>query len=326
MEAIVCLNNCGRILERRCMSTHVLKICPRRKVNCQYCLEGGEYQFIKGQHKSTCSMLPIPCPNKCEIGNIPRGEVGEHISICPLQIIQCKYHIVGCKAVMSRKDQKKHDKEMMEEHLSLSVTEISTSHNNAQKTIHDLTQQLATANKEITALKQQLESSQQSLDMIVWKWSTYLDTEAAMLLSGIELLPVIIKLSNFTEMKQRNDTWLSKPFYTHSNGYKMQLVVLPNDVNNSDTHMAVCLRLLHGPFDEELLWPMRGEFEVELLNQSSNSMHYSVICSITNLESSKITTHKFGYICHELLTATNAYIFLKHDNIYFQVQVCKPLQ
>ena len=35
------------------------------------------------------------------------------------------YHIIGCEVTMARKDQKKHNKEMMEEHLSLAVIELS---------------------------------------------------------------------------------------------------------------------------------------------------------------------------------------------------------
>ena len=346
MEVIYCLNNCGKTLERWCLNNHITTKCPRCKIICQYCHNLGEYQFIEGQHKLTCSKLPIPCPNKCDIGNIPRDEVNEHISICPLQIIKCKYHIVGCEAVMPRKDQKQHNKDVMEEHLSLSVVELATSQRDAKKTTHNLTQQLATANKEMAVLKQQLvmltnkslakakelESMQQSLDMVVWNWSTYLENEATKFLSGIELLPVLMKMSNFTEKIRRNETWFSIPFYTHSNGYKMQLVVFPNDVNDSGSRMGVCLQLLKGPFDDELLWPMSGEFEVKLLNQSNNGMHYSVICSITSLNSSEITTkrnksnscYKVAYICHKVFAATNVYVFLKHDNIYFQV--CKPLR
>ena len=45
--------------------------------------------------------------------------------MCPLQLIHCMYHIIGCEAIMASKDQDKHNKEMMEEHLSLSVTELA---------------------------------------------------------------------------------------------------------------------------------------------------------------------------------------------------------
>ena len=40
-------------------SSHVETECPRRKVNCQYCHDTGEHQFIEGQHKEECPAQPI---------------------------------------------------------------------------------------------------------------------------------------------------------------------------------------------------------------------------------------------------------------------------
>ena len=369
-----CPNDCGTAYQRQYLTSHVDTECPRRKVNCQYCHDTGEYQFIEGKHKQACPKFLLPCPNNCGVGNIARDEVREHINICPLQLIQCKYHIVGCEVIMARKDQKKHEKERMEEHLSLSITEIATTkismekdfkeqllanQHDTQKTIHDLTNKLTTAEKEIVALKQQLitltdnndkalaeadmklqskitaveeatqksiseqESKLQSIDAMVW--STYLFSEATKSLSGSEVLPVVIKMSGFTNKKKRQKSqYFSDPFYTHSNGYKMQLSVYFTDVGSD---MSVGLYVMMGPNDGELEWPMKGEYEVKLLNQSSNSMHHSVTGSIIVDNSSKpfffseknwfASWYSGLFISHEALTTTNR--FLKDDNLYFKL-------
>ena len=139
--------------------------CPRCKVNCQYCHDTGEHQFIEGQHKEECPKLPLLCPNNCEVDNIPREELARHIDSCLLQQIQCQYSIVSCEATVASKDQEQHSKEMMENHLCLSVVtnqhKVLTIHNltrqlNVAKknnqcktlTIHNLTQQLDAANNE----------------------------------------------------------------------------------------------------------------------------------------------------------------------------------
>ena len=342
MVIIDCFMNCGKTLERWYLNTHVKTYCPCRKVNCQYCHDRGERQFIEGLHKKLCPKLPQLCPNYCKVNEIARDEIEEHISICPLQIIKCKYHVVGCDAVMVRKDQNKHNKEMMEEHLSLSVTNLAAKQHNTQSIIHDLTQKLATANKEIAALKQQLvmltdndkvlckakmrfqlsiteqESTQQSFVIRPLHLSFYLDAASAESSTGIECLPVLLKMKIYTEKKQQNKAWFSVPFYTHLTGYKMQLVIFSNDVNNSGSCMGLFLQLLSGPFDEELLWPMRGEFKVTLVDQGSNSMNRSVICSILCLDRKNISNCycKAAYISHKVLTATN---FLEDNNMYFQV-------
>ena len=353
-EFIDCVSQCGKKLARWCLTSHVETECPRRKVNCQYCHDTGEHQFIEGQHKDECPKLPLPCPNKCEIDNIPRDGLTEHIKICPLQLMQCKYHIVGCEAIIARKDQRKHNKEIMEEHLSFSLSELAATKVLMEQTIHHLTQKLSSAEKEITDLKLQhatltenndkalakaekkfqskvteLESKLQNLNMMAW--TTYLDKEAYKLSSDNVILPVVVKISDFTEKKRRMIQWFSEPFYTLSNGYKMQLCVFPfGDAGSSKgSHMTVCLYLLKGPYDEQLQWPMKGEYEVKLLNQNSDSMHHSVTNSINYRNSDKPTAkrnefaswHSQFFISLTALTATNC--FLKDDSIY--IQVCKPL-
>ena len=393
-----CLNECGTAYQRQYLTSHVETECPRRKVNCQYCHDTGEHRFIEGQHKEECPKFPLQCPNNCKIDIIPRDRVREHINNCPLQIVQCKYHIVGCEVTMARKDQKNHNKEMMEEHLSLSVTELAATkeknekqdqnfrelfasnkismenyfkdqlastkismekdfreqllagQRDAQKTIQDLTNKLATAEKEIFVLKQQLDNNAKALAEAEMKfqskvtaveeatqrslteqlqsvetmvWSTYLFSEATKLFSGNLVLPVVIKMSDFANKKRQKTQWFSDPFYTHTNGYKIQLSVLFVGLQ-----MNVTLYIMKGPSDKHLEWPMKGEYEVTLLNQSSNSMHHSVTHSVIVNNSHRpaffsgernphASWHSESFIPHEDLTTTNQ--FLKDDNLYFKV-------
>ena len=69
-EEVKCSNECGKMIQRRYLTSHVETECPRRKVNCQYCHDTGEHQFIEGQHKEECPKLHLPCPNKCEVGSV----------------------------------------------------------------------------------------------------------------------------------------------------------------------------------------------------------------------------------------------------------------
>ena len=43
------------------------------------------------------------------------------------------------------------------------------------------------------------------------------------------------------------------------------------------THLSVSLYLMKGSHDDKLTWPLRRKFKVKLLNQISNSEHYSKI-------------------------------------------------
>ena len=164
-QVVHCPNDCGRSLQRQYLTSHVKTECPHRTVSCQYCNDVGEYQFIEGQHKEECPKFPVQCSNECEIESIHRDEVEEHREVCPLEIIQCDYHVVGCDVKMARKDMNTHKQEKMEIHLSLSINELmhtkmqlkpSVSTQNelnheVRKAKEDLTQQLAHTEKNLTA-------------------------------------------------------------------------------------------------------------------------------------------------------------------------------
>ena len=100
-QLIDCSNECAERLQRQYLTSHVETECPHCTVSCQYCIDVGEYQFIEGQHKEECPKFPVQCPNECEIESLHRDEVEEHREVCPLEMIQCDYHVVGCKVKMA---------------------------------------------------------------------------------------------------------------------------------------------------------------------------------------------------------------------------------
>ena len=74
-------------------------------------------------------------------------------------------------------------------------------------------------------------------------------------------------MSNYKEHKRVGDQWYSVPFYSTTNGYKLQLVVVANGVGpGKDTHLSVGVRLMKGENDENLQWPLNSEITIQLLN------------------------------------------------------------
>ena len=100
-EEVKCSNECGKVIQRQYLTSHVETECQRRKVNCQYCYDTGENRFIEGQHKEECPKLPLPCPNNCEVGTIPREDMGKHKEVCQLEVIDCS-NDCGDKLDMSK--------------------------------------------------------------------------------------------------------------------------------------------------------------------------------------------------------------------------------
>ena len=328
-EEVKCSNECGKMIQRQYLTNHVETECPRRKVNCQYCHDTGEHQFIEGQHKEECLKLPLPCPNKCEVGSVPREDREAHRKECPLEMIQCEYYSVGCEVRMARNDQEKHRKEKMEDHLMKITHKLA-----------DTNSKLAIALQRISTLEVLLylatdkaitrpTSSAVVLESSVG-WSDKLVAMVMMSKSGNQMCPVVLKIPEFSKEKGR---LYSNSFYSHTKGYSMCLCIHPAGLKSGKgTHLSVFLHLMKGPHDDELTWPLRGKFEIKILNQFIDSEHHSMTPTFDDRTSdkckSRVTkgdTNKDGwdkaqYISNEDLnkiTPTRQY--LKDDSLFFQV-------
>ena len=311
------------MIERRYLSSHVETECPCCKVKCQYCHDTGEHQFIEGQHKEECPKLPLPCPNKCEVGSVPREDMEAHMKECPLEMIQCEYHDVGCEVRMARKDQEKHKKEKIEEHLIMTKHELT-----------DTKATLASALQRISTLEVLL---YQTTDKAVLRpikssaeWSVKLVAMTGLSKSGDQECPVILKMSQFK--KENNVEWYSDSFCTRNKGCKMCLSVYAvGHKEGEGTHLSVYLCLMKGPHDDELTWPLRGKFKIQLLNQISDSEHHSKSVPYNDdtpdKYASRVTEGNKGYgwgyqrfISNEDLHKTSPTCqYLKNNCLFFQV-------
>jgi len=342
-EEVKCFNECGKMIQRQYMTNHVETECPRRKVNCKYCHDRGEHHFIEGQHKEECPKLPLPCPNNCEIGTVPCEDMEAHRKECPLEMIQCEYHNVGCKRIkLARKDLEKHKKENMEDHLKMTTVELANTKNELANTKDELTH----ANNQLTQRINTLEllmylatdravtrpTSSAAIIESSLRWSNKLTAMAMMSKSGNQECPVIFKMVDYNKQKENNGMWYSDSFYTHNKGYKMCLCVCASGIGNGKgTHMTVGLCLMKGPHDDELKWPLRGKCEMKLLNQISDSQHHSGTVTFnddTTGNSDKRVTEgerAQGWGHHQFISNKNLYKtaplhqFLKDDCLFVQV-------
>ena len=319
LEVIDCSNDCGKKLERRYLISHVESKCPRRKVNCQYCHDTGEHQFVEGQHKERCPKFPLPCPNECEVGSVARAYLEVHKKECPLEMIQCEYYSVGCKVRMARKDQEKHKKENMEEHLMKTNLALADTKYKLANTSHQLAialQHISTL--ELTTDQDKAVSRPTSSAAVIEStlgWSVRLAAMAMMYKSGDQVCPVILKMSGYKELKKNNAIWTSDSFYTHDKGYKMCLQIYPDSNRiGKGTHLLCFLFLMKGPHDDNLSWPLRGKIMIKLLNQSSDSQHHVFTVNFNeSLEASCTSRVTEGNIAKKGRGKTN---FVSYEDIH----------
>ena len=346
MFAVVkCSNKCGKMMQRRYLIIHVKTKCPRRKVNCQYCHDTGEYRFIEGWHKKECLKLPLPCPNKCEVESVFREDLEAHRKECPLEMIQCEYYGMGCEVRMARKDQEEHDNENMKEHLRMTnheltdtqvqVAKLTSTKDQLAAELTDTKVQLVAALKQtanLTAILMNAHLGPSTVASRVNIRSVHLDSMAEIFKCGNQTCPVTIKMSQYS-IKRRDETeWCSDPFCTHNKGYKMYCKVYSAGVGDGKgTHLSVYMILMKGPHDDELTWPLRGTFKVTLLNQISDSEHHSITVAydedapddIGIIIDSENEDDGWGhpeFISNkDLNKITPTHQFLKDDSLFFQV-------
>ena len=315
-EEVKCSNECGKMIQRQYLTSHVETECPRHKVNCH---DTGEHQFIEGQHKEECPKLPLPCPNKCEVGSVPREDMKAHRKECPLEMIYCEYYSVGCEDRMARKDGERHNKENLEEHLTMTNYELTVTK-----------AQLAATLKQMTNLTAILMNAQWGPHIAANRASirsVHLNSSAKMLRCGNQICPVTIQISKYSVKKKDEIEWFSYPFYTHNKGYKMYLCVdAAGHGDGRGTHLSVFLYLMKGPHDDELTWPLRGEFEIKLLNQISDSEHHSsTVCYGHDTPDNCLKREGEGWREQEFITnkrlnkGTSRCQFLKDDCLFLQV-------
>ncbi|XP_065901691.1 TNF receptor-associated factor 4-like [Dysidea avara] len=329
-EDVKCSNECGEMVQRQYLTRHVETNCPCRKVDCQYCHITGEHQFIEGDHNEYCSKLPISCPNKCEVESIPREDMEAHRKECPLEMVKCEYHNVGCEERMMRKRKREHEQEKTEEHLLLT-----------KRTLTDTKSQLDTAMEQINTFKLLLNQALGhtsciggvASDFVVTRWWTELTTKSMLIKSCDEQCPVVVKIAGYSEKKNNQVQWYSDSFYTHNKGYKMCLRVEPaGHSEGKGTHLSVFMYLMKGPHDDELTWPLTEKFQFKLLNQISDCEHYSTTLTFDDHTPSeyagRVTDcirstggwgHRQFIVYEDLHTVTPTCQYLKDDCIFLQV-------
>ena len=89
---------------------------------------------------------------------------------------------------------------------------------------------------------------------------------------------------NYKEHKRVGDIWYSVPFYSTTNGYKLQLRVHANGfASGKNTHLSVGVHLTKGEYDESLLWPLNSEITIQLLNWREDKGHVETIIDHYNV-------------------------------------------
>ena len=125
-------------------------------------------------------------------------------------------------------------------------------------------------------------------------------------------------MHNFSEHKRVSDTWLSTPFYTGPDGYKLKLIVDANGAASSKgTHVSVYVYLMKGENDDKLTWPFKCDITIRLLNWREDKGHVEKTVHFNDS-----TDIKYRKRVMEGDTANNGWgyhQFIPHSDLYYNI-------
>ena len=258
--SISCPNNCGESHQRSLLANHLKDLCPKRSFSCQYCMLGGTYEYICDKHHIQCNKYPVPCPNVCEIGTVERGNLEEHVSECPLQVVKCEFAHAGCSEKITRRDLPKHMELNMHKHLLL----VSTFTMDIKM---DIQRQVAEKTELLKMKLEQMEKRLHEKDYLLRGMVYTLQTA-----TGVSVLTPVEFTTKYSQYKAKNKRVEGPVIYTHPMGAKVQVCVLFAD-HIYGNEVQVELWQLPGEFDQTISWPLKCTVTAQLFNQSSDQHH-----------------------------------------------------
>jgi len=331
---------CDAIVPKQFIDNHVNHQCRCRNFYCQYCFTSGEYHYITGEHQKQCLKDLVPCPNNCEVKSIPRKDVENHKDVCSLTKLKCTFHNIGCAELITRRDMEQHNKDRLHDHIFLTNNELFKLHNEIEVGMNSTERNTA---EKLDDIETELNVAQKQLDSLFGIWNVRINAMAATKISE-KVAPVILKLVNISKsvgshgvVRRRlsERSCFSNAFFTHESGYKMFLKFTPlHSVHK--VYYSVTLHLMKGPNDDQLSCPLKGKFEVVLLNQLNDSAHRNTVVIYDSntpvSKASKVTGANIlriseGWGCfefinhHDLHNSSTTCQFLINDCLFFQV--CK---
>ncbi|XP_054440748.1 TNF receptor-associated factor 2 [Pteronotus mesoamericanus] len=96
---------------------HAEQECPGRSPRCRHCRAPCGGAGAKA-HQEVCPKLPLACDG-CGKKRIPREKFQDHVKTCGKCLVPCRFHDVGCPAMVEGEKQQEHEGQWLREHLAM---------------------------------------------------------------------------------------------------------------------------------------------------------------------------------------------------------------
>ena len=282
-----CPLNCHMTIPKNKVEQHVAQHCAKRPYVCQHCNFKATYEEVVDKHLPECRYVPLQCPNLCGV-TFERDFMEDHMKMCRLQDVRCEFSGVGCGDRFIREDQEEHTRQNSQAHLTLTAFSTMETKEKLQKNLlkqdKKHKEEEAKLNQKIEELEKKLDEQEKKLDMQKLKLNEQTEyikevedrlmeqqksVQAKLSILATKLgFDTTYTMTGFSRVKAESKIWTSPAIYTHLYGYKFCVKVYANGVGGGcGKAVHVTLSSLPGMFDNQLKWPAKAGFTLELINQ-----------------------------------------------------------
>lgn len=300
-EPVPC-DYCNVLIKRQSLSHHQVEECRKRPFSCDYCHEyASTCDDVTLNHWLHCPSRPVTCPNEC--GVYPeRRDLQQHLcNECQMATVKCQFSCYGCDAVVKRKDMPDHLTKAVVNHLSLQSEHCRSCFARYENRLKDCEEKIASLEMENASLKSTLQSLKREQEVSAcvdkpsgnnkpthavtvssgshpWRLngaeSKFYLEELEKLRSHMCILPLQFTVHTVCKLQRDKTKWVSMPFYTHAQGYKLCLKVYPGGHFTSlGTDLSLYVCIMKGEYDDWLQWPFRGTLPIQVLDQVHGKDH-----------------------------------------------------
>ena len=307
------------------LAAHIAELCPKRDFTCQYCGFKSTYEEVCNKHWPKCAKYPLPCPNKCDIAEVQRGSLDQHLNECPLQQVECEFCHAGCEETIQRKDLTEHMEKNLQKHLSLlsffateKIKSLSSEAAEKNAEIKCLTTDAAEMSAEIKRLTAEKNAEIKRLTTDAAekeKQISHLQSRVQNLENVILLPQVEFTLHRYSQYENKSIWWEDGPtFYTSRMGHKVKIKLF------FGSNLYAMLKNVAGEFDDHLQWPLQCTLSLQLLDQlGKHHLERRAKLQIARRGSSDMFS--IQYLYDDIKKPRNGAQYLKEDSLHFRVDV-----
>ena len=269
---VLCKTECGEMVMKKDMESHMKKTCMNRKVECVYCKITVTFKFLNDHH-TQCEMFPVACEYCKE--QVVRKEMNEHVSkdgICPNSPLECEFSEAGCQFIGNRNEMTIHVQNDVTSHLSLLMKQQS----NTKSSLSATESSLAATKSLLLSTRAYLAKRECELEFI---------TKKVGMKGPVSQLDICVfewNITNWLDCRKKAELnpcyrIQSKPFYLRPQGYHLGLLLYPMGFGRyKGSHVSVYAYLCKGDYDDQLPKKQHCKVSFTLIDQQPDAINVVV--------------------------------------------------